>query len=845
MKLTKLFLTGMAAMALAFGLLFTGCDDGGGGGGGPAEPEDTSAVYKSTGTVSSTPTTFVLILEDDTPAAGKTFDLYVGPTISFASASHIDGTITGTPTDTSITLRPTNGDSGGDDDITVTLANDLVTALAGTGTSASFSGSSLTGQTVTALGGSVSITAPDLHVHQTITADATSLNPAAGPGVLVLYEWLRSNAGEYTAISGFDSTATTYTLATADEGETIKLRVKVIGYHGTKTSAATGTIEAANTPLAADLYRSTGTVNSVASTFVLSLAAAPADTVAFTLYANATATFATSPITITGVIAGAPVTVAPNMTVVLDMGTSGDTADDVTATIGPNGLIGLSGNDVGTITATHLASATLTPQSTVLESTLGLTGAVKEDETLTAAFSSPLAAAENIISYTWYNGTSAGGATNVISGATDATYTAVKADAGKYIKVVASVVGYRDVDATTASAVAAWKIPAGTYTLAGSIGMSKVTFSSPNIVYQGGSGSESPTHALDGGTPAEAAVAGILTELADNDQIVVDNTGAITNVIIKAAATADVTSIEALLPLVPATLDVTATGLADLAIATGETLTIGATGVLGIGTSSTTVTVDGTLVVGTGADKVTITDALITGGSSANASLLTGTGGVVSLADTETLTLNTGGTITIAGAAKIALVNSDFLAGAYSAVGEVVISSLTAADSIAVSANAANDGLIIGDQTNYVKLYDTSTSGVEFTLTASTSTVVKSTLGTAGITLGAGSAGGILDVPAAGGITLAGTSGITLGPGASAAAGSIAFAATAKIGKFGTTTSGGLTGIANAVLTYGSGGSLPINAGVGTVTTNTLTISGNASDPTKITASSTLAGSGI
>ena len=94
-------------------------------------------------------------------------------------------------------------------------------------------------------------------VGQTLTASTTGIGDVDGlTGVSYTYQWVRVDNGTDSDIAG--ATDSTYTLADADEGNTIKVEVSFSDDAGTGeelTSAATGTIEAApvnNAPTASN-----------------------------------------------------------------------------------------------------------------------------------------------------------------------------------------------------------------------------------------------------------------------------------------------------------------------------------------------------------------------------------------------------------------------------------------------------------------------------------------------------------------------------------------------------------------------------------------------------------------
>jgi hypothetical protein len=249
MKRTKLFLTGMAALALSLGLLFTGCDDGG------SDPdstqkdtEDTSAIYKST----KGSDTYVLILENNDPAAGDDFILYKGVTASFGAntTTSVSGTITGSPSPTSIVLRPSNGNINGADDITATIdADGKLTTLASTGSASAFAATGLTGVEVETLAGSVALDKTAPKVGETITATLTTTTPASFSATthIVTYNWYEGTAsGTITTPLTAGVTGNTCTVA-GPTGKFFKVDVRVIGYKGIKTAATTTASAAAPT----------------------------------------------------------------------------------------------------------------------------------------------------------------------------------------------------------------------------------------------------------------------------------------------------------------------------------------------------------------------------------------------------------------------------------------------------------------------------------------------------------------------------------------------------------------------------------------------------------------------
>ena len=93
-------------------------------------------------------------------------------------------------------------------------------------------------------------------VDQKLTADTSGINDADGlANVSYGYQWVSNDGSTDTDISG--ATGSTYTLAAADQGKTIKVRVAFTDDRGnqeTLTSAATGAVAAAPSPLTVSAY---------------------------------------------------------------------------------------------------------------------------------------------------------------------------------------------------------------------------------------------------------------------------------------------------------------------------------------------------------------------------------------------------------------------------------------------------------------------------------------------------------------------------------------------------------------------------------------------------------------
>ena len=98
-------------------------------------------------------------------------------------------------------------------------------------------------------------------VGETLTADTSGIGDANGlTGVQYAYQWVRNDGTSDTDISG--ATGQTYTLATADAGKTVKVRVSFTdddGHTETLTSAATGEVQQPTNVSATGLPTITGT----------------------------------------------------------------------------------------------------------------------------------------------------------------------------------------------------------------------------------------------------------------------------------------------------------------------------------------------------------------------------------------------------------------------------------------------------------------------------------------------------------------------------------------------------------------------------------------------------------
>jgi hypothetical protein len=189
-------------------------------------------------------------------------------------------------------------------------------------------------------------------------------------------------------------------------------------------------------------------------------------------------------------------------------------------------------------------------------------------------------------------------------------------------------------------------------------------------------------------------------------------------------------------------------------------------------TGTLAVTGTGQAVIGTTASNVTLKNATIAGADDKDAILNDGGAGVITLVDTDTLTLANGGSFTVKGTgAKVAGLHSEFGAGTYTAAGAVEFASLEAADTLTVKAGKADDGLILASGSSTataLKLLSSDGAAAEYVLTAVPANGGGVRIAGNNITVGAAvlatSNASTVKVPAKGKIVL-GAGGINLGNG--------------------------------------------------------------------------------
>ena len=262
-------------------------------------------------------------------------------------------------------------------------------------------------------------------VGETLTADTSGIADDDGlTNVSYSYQWIRNDGGTDTDISG--ATDSGYTLASADEGRTIKVKVSFTDDGGngeTLTSGATASVLARpNTP------------------------ATGAPTISGTAQVGEALTADTSGIADADGLSGATFNyqwVANDGTSDTDItGATGSTytlaADDAGKTIKVRVSFTDDAGHGETLTSTATAAVAAAPNSPATGAP-GITGTAQVGQTLTAD-TSAIADADGLtsVSYSYQWIRNDGSADTDIQDATGASYTLVDADEGKTIKVKVS-----------------------------------------------------------------------------------------------------------------------------------------------------------------------------------------------------------------------------------------------------------------------------------------------------------------------------------------------------------------------------------------------------------------------
>ena len=284
-------------------------------------------------------------------------------------------------------------------------------------------------------------------VDETLTADTSGITDADGlTNVSYSYQWIANDGSTDTDIE--NATAATYTLVTADEGKTIKVRMSFTddrGYEETLTSAATATVA--------------GRPNAPAT---------GAPTISGTAQVDETLTADTS-----GIIDADGLTnVSYSYQWIANDGSTDTDIENapaatytlVTADEGKTIKVRVSFTDDRGYEETLTSAATATVAGRPNAPATGaptISGTAQVDETLTADTSGITDAdGQDNVSYT-YQWTANDGSTDTdIENATAATYTPVTADHGKTIKVRVSFTDDRGYEETLTSAATTTVAPA-------------------------------------------------------------------------------------------------------------------------------------------------------------------------------------------------------------------------------------------------------------------------------------------------------------------------------------------------------------------------------------------------
>ncbi len=286
---------------------------------------------------------------------------------------------------------------------------------------------------------------------ETLTADTSGLTDGDGlDSAAYVYQWVRTPSGGSDAdISG--ATGATYVPVFADVGATLKVRVTVTddeGHEATFESAATPAVAARARP-SVTAASDGGVAEGSAAVFTLTRTGDTAEELDVAYTVTAAGDFGAA----TG--AGTASFLADSATVQVSVATTGDSIHEahgsvtltLTADTGadPAYLLG----DPATATA-----AVEDDDDSPATGAVTITGTATEGETLTAD-TSGLADGDGLANATWvyqWVRTPSGGSGADISGATEATYVPVFADAGATLKVRVTVTDDEGHEATFTSA---------------------------------------------------------------------------------------------------------------------------------------------------------------------------------------------------------------------------------------------------------------------------------------------------------------------------------------------------------------------------------------------------------
>ena len=273
-------------------------------------------------------------------------------------------------------------------------------------------------------------------VGETLTAETLDIVDADGLSTAAYsYQWIAVDGATDTEIQG--ATDPTYTLAVADEGNTIKVKVSFTddrSFKEERTSAPTATVAAAPTPLTA-WSENEPEEHSGTDAFTFRIAFSEAIFIAYTNFRDHSLTATNGSVTRAKRVNGASdlweVTVQPDsdadVSVVLPV-TSDCSAQEAVCT--------RDGKMLSNRLELTVAGPQDSGQNSPAEGLPTISGTVQVGETLSSSISG-IVDADGLIhavySYQWVRND--GATDSDITGATDTAYTLVAADAGRTIKV--------------------------------------------------------------------------------------------------------------------------------------------------------------------------------------------------------------------------------------------------------------------------------------------------------------------------------------------------------------------------------------------------------------------------
>ncbi len=292
-------------------------------------------------------------------------------------------------------------------------------------------------------------------VGQVLTAANGTWNDAADGGTIAsyAYQWQRADSATAAASDISGATAATYTLAAADLGKVLRVKVTATDTGSPAPGLATAALSAWTTAVIDTAPTITVpasvTTNEDTATAPLAITVGDAETAATALILSATSSNPTL-VPASGLVLGGS---GANRTLVITPAANQNGSATITVTVKDGANQSVSRTIALTVTPVNNA-----PVTTALPT---IAGVAQVGQVLTAANGTWNDAADGgtiaSYAYQWQRADSATAAANDISGATAATYTLAAADLGKVlrVKVTATDAG-TPAPAATASAYAAW-----------------------------------------------------------------------------------------------------------------------------------------------------------------------------------------------------------------------------------------------------------------------------------------------------------------------------------------------------------------------------------------------------